>query len=89
MTVVAARLTRELLTRARRAEIDIRVSVLEGGRQEKRTGTIFPSRDESVVVTNKESNQCVHPHATSVSTSTHTYVYHQGHITVQDVGDRR
>jgi hypothetical protein len=56
--------------------------VLEGRRQEKRTL-------ETVVVVNKESNQCVHPHTTSVSTSTCTYVYHQGHITVQDVGDSK
>jgi hypothetical protein len=37
----------------------------------------------------KESNQCVHPHDTSVSTFTCTYVYHQGHITDHDVGDNK
>ena len=41
---------------------------------------------EAADVANKESNQCVPPHVTPVPTCTYTYVYHQGHITSQDVG---
>ena len=44
---------------------------------------------ETVVVANKELNQCVPSPVTPVSASTRTYVYHQGHITAQDVGNRK
>ncbi len=44
---------------------------------------------EAAIVSNKETNQCVPPHVTPASTSTHTYVYHQGHITAQDVGNSK
>ena len=44
---------------------------------------------EAAVVANKELNQCVPSPVTPVSASTRTYVYHQGHITAQDVGNRK
>ncbi len=44
---------------------------------------------ETVVVANKESNQCVLPHVTLAPTSTSTYVYHQGHVTSQDVDNNK
>jgi hypothetical protein len=34
-------------------------------------------------------NQCVHPHVTLAPTSTCTYVYHQGHVTDQDVDNNK
>ena len=64
-------------------------SILATRKSNNKPSTLEIKVLETVVVVNKESNQCVHPHATSVSTSTHTYVYHQGHITVQDVGDSK
>jgi hypothetical protein len=44
---------------------------------------------EAAVVANKESNQCVLPHVTLAPTSTSTYVYHQGHVTAQDVDNNK
>ena len=44
---------------------------------------------EAAVVANKESNQCVLTHVTLAPTSTCTYVYHQGHVTAQDVDNNK
>ncbi len=44
---------------------------------------------EAAGVANKESNQCVLPHVTIAPTSTWTYVYHQGHVTDQDVDNNK
>ena len=44
---------------------------------------------EAAVVANKESNQCVLPHVTLAPNSTSTYVYHQGHVTAQDVDNNK
>jgi hypothetical protein len=44
---------------------------------------------ETAVVANKESNQRVRPHVTLAPTSTRTYVYHQGHVTTQDVDNNK
>jgi hypothetical protein len=100
--VVLALLTRHLLTCARREEIVTR-GVRAGRRviRKENKGKLSSSTRksnnkpsnldiktlESVVVADKESNQCVPPHVTPASTSTRTYVYHQGHCTTQDVGD--
>ena len=74
------------------------VSVLEGGlallqeaesilvtrNSNNKPSTLEIKALEAAVVANKESNQCVPPHVTPASISTHTYMY-QEHLTTQDL----
>ena len=67
-------------------------SILATRRSNNKPSSLEIKTLESALVVNKKSNQCVPPHVTPASTtvtSTHTHVYHQGHITSQDVCDSK
>jgi hypothetical protein len=64
-------------------------SILSTRKSNNKPSSVEIKTLESAVVANKEPNQCVPPHVTPASTSTRTYVYHQGHITAQDVGNSK
>jgi hypothetical protein len=64
-------------------------SILETRKSNNKPSVLEIKALETAVVVNKESNQCVHPHVTLAPTSTYTYVYHQGHVTDQDIDNNK
>ncbi len=64
-------------------------SILTTRKSNNKPSTLEIKVLEVAVVTNKESNQWVLPHVTLATTSTRTYVYHEGHVTSQDVDNKK